>query len=295
MTLVSVIIPTRNRAPLLREAIESVLAVQRDDFEIEAIVIDDGSTDETPQVAAAYPVRYLRTEGLGLGASAARNAGMRAAQGDFIAFLDDDDVWLPGNIQPQLNVFKTHPEYGMVHAQVILTNADRSPYGEPVPSGPLKSGWIFDELLNYWPQLGCVVVRTSVVREIGDFNPAYRAEEEWDWMLRIAERYQIGRIEQPVMLFRQRGYGDEELTWRRMPDTLRVLRKYTAGTPERSAAGRRLRRKIRGWYASQFLMSARYYAKLGNRNRSLHCIYYATRASLPHTVVLAAQSREWEI
>lgn len=291
MPLVSVIIPTRNRAALLREAIESVLAVQRDGFELEPIVVDDGSGDETPDVAAAYPVVYLRTEGLG--ASAARNHGMAAATGDFIAFLDDDDLWLPTNIGSQLRVFAEHPEYGAVYAQVQLTDAQRTPFGEPSPAGPLASGWIFDDLLTYWPQVGSVVVRSSVVRAVGDFDTSLVSEEEWDWILRIARRYPIGRVEVPVLLFRQRGYGDDDVAWRRFPDTMKVFRRHTRDRDADLARKVRFQRLLwshRGWYAAGFVHSARYHAQQGDRRRAMRCLRYAVRSSPLHTVAVLASS-----
>ena len=97
--LVSVIITTRNRSKSVKKAIESVLAIQSRKFDIEIIVVDDGSTDDTPEVLQLYPATYLRTNGIGM--ANARNAGLRAAQGDFVTLLDDDDVWLPNNIVEQ--------------------------------------------------------------------------------------------------------------------------------------------------------------------------------------------------
>src|SRR6476619_2221837 len=95
MTLISVIITTRNRATMVPAAIESVLASRAGNIEMEVIVVDDGSTDNTPEVVQAYPIRYLRISG---GSAAhARSAGMEIAQGDFITFLDDDDAWAPNN------------------------------------------------------------------------------------------------------------------------------------------------------------------------------------------------------
>src|SRR5258708_15077695 len=192
--LVSVIIPTRNRSALLKEAMGSALALAYDGLEFEVLVVDDGSTDDTVDVARAYPVTVLQTPKIG--ASAARNAGMEAARGDYITFLDDDDVWLPSNIAPQLHAFADHPEYGDVFARVQLTDANRAPYGEPIPAGPRTSGWIFEDLLRYWTQLGSVVARSSVAREVGGFDTSLIAEEDWDWLMRIARRYPIGRIEE---------------------------------------------------------------------------------------------------
>ncbi len=265
-----------------------MLHVSHGDFDLEVIVVDDGSTDETPAVASSYPgVRYLRASG----GAAVRNVGLEAARGEFIAFLDDDDIYLPTNIAPQLALLREHPEYGLVYAQVQLTNTNRIPYGEPVPAGPLCSGWIFDDLLTHWPQIGTVVVRAEVQREIGGFDPALVGDEEWDWLLRTARRYQIGRIEQPVVLYRTRSHGFEELMWRRMPDTLRVFRRHTR---EGDWALRLKRERIlwahRGWYAASFLDDARWYARAGDRARALRCLQYAVRASPLHTAASVARS-----
>ena len=210
MPLVSVIIPTRNRAALLRQAIESVLAVgdaHRERFALDVMVIDDGSTDETAEVVAEYPVRFLHTDGTH-GASAGRNVGLAAARGDYIAFLDDDDLWLPGNVSAQLAVFEAHPEYGMVFGQAQRTEADLTPYGEPVPEGPATSGRIFERLLDFWPQIGTCLVRAEVAREVGPFDLELIADQDWDWLLRVAKRHEVGWIEEPVILFRQRARPD---------------------------------------------------------------------------------------
>jgi glycosyltransferase involved in cell wall biosynthesis len=288
--LVSVIIPTRNRAALLREAIESALAVRQDGFALEIIVIDDGSTDDTRAVTEGYPVTYLQGEQRG--ASAARNTGMVAARGDFITFLDDDDVWLPTNLAPQVRAFAQHPEYGAVFARVQLTDANRVAYGDPIPAEPKASGWIFEDLLTYWPQLGCVVVRTAVAREVGSFDTTLISEEDWDFLLRIARRYPIGRIEDVAVLFRQRGDGDEQLAWERFPHSLRAFHRHTHDLP--TAKRLRLQRVIwahRGALAAEFFHYAQYHSRRGNRSRALRCVGYAMRASPVHTLSVAV--REW--
>ncbi|KPV53052.1 hypothetical protein SE17_11865, partial [Kouleothrix aurantiaca] len=129
MPLVSVIITTRNRAKLLQEALESVLDVEQQGFELEIIVVDDGSTDDTAAMIARYPVIYVRTNGIGM--ARARNTGLMMANGEFLTLLDDDDVWLPSNVVAQLAVFAQHPEYGVVHAQSQLVHADCTPFGTP--------------------------------------------------------------------------------------------------------------------------------------------------------------------
>lgn len=292
MPTVSVIIPTRNRASLLRAAIESVLAIRAPDLTLEVLVIDDGSTDETAAVVAEYPVRLLRVDGSTHGASAARNVGLQAATGDFIAFLDDDDVWLPNNISAQLRVLARRPEYGAVFAQAQLTDSALVPFGAPVPAPPLRSGWIFEDIFSYYPQLATVVVRAAVARQNGLFDLSLLGDQDWDWLLRLASWSQIGVIDVPVMLFRQRGPGDEALTWRRLHFMLVVFRRHLRAVPLSHRA--HLTRELwahRGWYAAQFLTSARYHLEHGDRERARRCIRYAMRASLPHTALLLSRWR----
>lgn len=282
--LVSVIITTRNRSKALKEAIESVLSVRRDTFNLEVIVVDDGSTDDTAELVLRYPVVYLPVGGVGM--ARARNAGLRAARGDFVTLLDDDDAWLPGNITPQLALFAQHPEFGAVHAQAQLADAGMQPFGEPVPAGPLHSGWLFEELLSYWPQVGTIVTRRAVALEAGDMDPTLTGDTDWDWLLRIARRHPIGRVEQPVMLFRQRGTAEEQLSWRRFPAMLTIFHRHT----RRLGWLKQLRLqpivwRHRGWWAATFLQYAGQNWAIGARSRAYRSLYYAFRCSAPHALL----------
>ena len=282
--LVSVIITTRNRSKYLKEAIESVLAVQSPKFDLEVIVVDDGSTDDTPEVLKQYPVVQLRTSGVGM--ANARNTGLRAAKGDFVTLLDDDDIWLPNNVAPHIELFEQHPEYGAVHAQSQLADHAGVPFGDPIPAGPLPSGWIFDQLLTYWPQVGTIVTRASVAREAGDLDATLTGDTDWDWLLRIARRYPIGRIEQPVLLFRQRGIAEEAQSWRRFPAMITIFRRHVK--PFGFIKRMRLRPILwrhRGWWAGNFLEYARMNYTKGERKRAYLSLYYAFRCSPPHTLI----------
>lgn len=116
---VSVIIPTFNRAALVQEAVESVLR-QKGDFALEVIVIDDGSTPETEQGLRRFgtAIRYVRQDNTGL--NPARNHGLRLATGDYIALLDDDDVWLPGKTTVLLSALQRFPQAGFVHSNFTI-------------------------------------------------------------------------------------------------------------------------------------------------------------------------------
>jgi glycosyltransferase involved in cell wall biosynthesis len=287
--LVSVVITTKNRAAFLREAIESVLAVKNQNhpkFDIELIVVDDGSTDETPEVIKRYPVKSFRTTGIGM--AGARNMGLHAATGDFFTLLDDDDVWLPNHVASHIAFFEEHPEYGAVHAQDQTTYVDLTPYGQPGPTSPFASsgGWIFEELLTYFPQVATILTRMDVAREAGDFDPSLTGDNDWDWLLRVARRYPIGRIELPVMLFRQREKIDEALAWRRFPAMLIIFHRHTQslGLINRLKL-RPILWRHRGWWTSfYFLRYAQIHYANGDRKRAYRSFYYALRCSIPHTV-----------
>jgi len=290
--LVSVIITTRNRSRYLREALESVLAVQGAKFHLEVIVVDDGSTDDTPEVLKQYPVVHLHNGGVGM--ANARNAGLRAAKGDFVTLLDDDDIWLSNHIGPYIELFEQHPEYGAVHAQYQMADRSGKPAYKPLPFGPLSSGWIFEDLLAYCPQVGTVVTRAAAAREAGDMDPTLQGDTDWDWLLRIARRHPIGRIEQPVLLFRQRGAAEEELSWRRWPSYLTIFHRHTKplGVIKRLQL-RPILWRTRGLWAWSFLNFARINYTNGERRRAYRSVYYAFRCSPPHA--LLGCLRDWPL
>src|SRR5690349_2982534 len=147
MTRISVIIPTRNRAAMVRTAIESVLAQQSEQVELEVIVINDGSTDNTLENIKDLPIVCL--QGSGQGVSAARNLGLDAATGEFVAFLDDDDAWNAGYPHAQLACLEQHPEYGAIISQIMMADEQLRPTVGPFPDKDLPSGWIFDALFHY--------------------------------------------------------------------------------------------------------------------------------------------------
>lgn len=286
--LVSVVITTRNRSAMLREAIESVLAVKNQNhpkFDIELIVVNDGSTDNTAEVISQYPVRSFHTKGIGM--AGARNLGLHNATGDFFTLLDDDDVWLANNIAPHIALFEERPELGSVHAQFRNTRPDLTITGNPGPECSYESGWIFEELLTYFPQVATILTRMDVAREAGDFDPSLTGDNDWDWLLRIAKRYPIGRIAEPVLLFRSREKADEQLAWRRFPAVVVIFNRHMRGL---SLAQQLKLRPIlwrhRGWWATfYFLTYARMNFENGQQERGMRSFYYACRASLPHVLL----------
>ena len=173
---VSVIVPVFNGERYLRQALESALCQTH--RPVEVIVADDGSTDGTATVAASLPVTYLRQENRGPGA--ARNAAVSRASGDFLAFLDSDDVWLPDKLAIQIGALYDAPAagYALCYLRYLLDSS------RPVPRWYFKRGPPEGEG-GYAPS--CWLVRRSAWDRVGPFQTARLFGEDFDWMSRAKE------------------------------------------------------------------------------------------------------------
>jgi glycosyltransferase involved in cell wall biosynthesis len=189
--LVSVVIPVFNAEPFQREALDSVLAQDYEPFEV--IVVDDGSTDGSGTIARSYPeVRYLRQENQG--PAVARNAGIAAAQGEFLAFFDADDVMLPNKLSVQVGYLLEHPE-------ATVTLAKQGSIGAP-PEMTRETAW--GDLPDVQPT--SVVLRRSTILEIGGFDPAVTPTDDLDLLIRLRERgHEIEVLPEIVMHRRYHG------------------------------------------------------------------------------------------
>ena len=174
---VSVVIPSYNYGNLVESSIRSVLDQTRPPYEI--IVVDDGSTDNTRQVLDKYSdrIRYIYQENAG--PSAARNSGIKASRGEYIAFLDSDDVWLPYKLEKQMEVFEEDAETGMVFTYVEHADID----GNSIWIDEFENDWrgcITDKLLLRPINPSSVVVKKSVFDEAGLFDVNLRCSEDLD-------------------------------------------------------------------------------------------------------------------
>ena len=200
--LVSVIIPTHNRARSLGRALDSVFAQEGtpEHFELEALVIDDASTDETPKLIQGYPqVRHIRLP-RNLGTSAARNAGIKEASGRYVAFLDDDDAWLPWKLRRQVALLEACPDVGVVYGQEIRT------LGPDVFVWPdadeALSGWIARSLLTDCPvNTSSVLVRRTALQQAGCFDETLRCWEDYDLWLRLAFSERFRFLPGPAVIY----------------------------------------------------------------------------------------------
>ena len=200
-TTVSVVLPTYNRAHTVRTAIDSVLAQSYEDFEL--IVVDDGSTDDTPTVVSDvsdHRVQYLRFPE-NRGANVARNAGIRAADGQYIAFQDSDDVWRPRKLELQVRTFERAPEdVGVVYTGYYRVSDGDRQYG---PRGKeTLSGDVHEEMLkgNGWfIPTAVAAVRQACFDAVGLFDERLQRLQDWEMWLRLSERYEFELVNKPLL------------------------------------------------------------------------------------------------
>ena len=201
MPAVSIIITTHNRPRLLVRAIESARSASRNHVEI--VVVDDASRDETARICrSTADINYVRAE-RNQGVAGARNLGILRSSGDYLSFLDDDDVRLPGSLDAQVEALASVPEAAFNYGQAILGRQDGSMTEQFYPA-QAPQGDVFWELLthNFVPS-GATVFRRSCLYRVGLLDDAIPGIDDWDLWVRLAEIYPALALEQPVMVWRQ--------------------------------------------------------------------------------------------
>ena len=205
---VSVVIPAHNAAAFIGGTLESVLSQTFSDLEV--VVVDDGSADGTRQVVAGAGPPVVLHAGPRRGVSAARNEGVRHSRGDYIAFMDHDDLWEKDKVRRQVELLDADPAVGLVFTQAREMRAAGAPSGAPaeevfpVIEDPASFlGRAYENLAhwNYIP-MSSVMVRRSALPGLdegaGPFDPRYLLAEDWDLWLRIAADHRIAFIPEPL-------------------------------------------------------------------------------------------------
>ena len=203
--IVSVIIPTYNRVRMLKEAIDSVLA--QDYQNVELIVVDDGSTDNTTELLKAYGQHLSVINQKNAGVSAARNAGIATATGHYIAFLDSDDLWLPQKLTRQVQFFNLHPEALICQTEEIWIRNGRRV--NPKLRHKKLSGMIFEPSLYLClVSPSAIMIRQPLFDKAGLFDESLPACEDYDLWLRVSCRYPVYLIDTPLTIKRG-GHPDQ--------------------------------------------------------------------------------------
>lgn len=323
--LVSVVIPSYNRAYIVGHAIESVL---RQTYKnVEVVVIDDGSSDDTKSVVTAFDerVRYIYQPNAGI--AVARNSGIAAARGEFVAFLDSDDVWLPWKLEAQLSVLRQRPEIGMiwtdmtavdesgtvVEAEYLRTfyqasfrhtrieqicepagmlraffpDAPRSAAAHPVYTGSIHSHMFMGNIVH----TSTVVVRREWARRIGGFDLEMRpAGEDYDFHFRITGCGPVAFIDAPSILYRVN--AEDQVTAPRVVVHIARgnLRTVLRTLEEQGASIRLPRRKINHRVAESYAWLGTELLKTGSRTEAARHLWrsLAIRPLQPTTAATLA-------
>ena len=243
MPRVSVIIPAYNAGDRVCEAIESAAAQTYSDFEI--IVVDDGSTDDTERKVKRFGgrVRYLRQENQGV--SAARNFGIRASGGEYVAFLDADDLWNRDKLERQVPALESDARVGLVCSDWTLEVK-----GTVIPSvlstrPAVRSGYLFREVVrNAFVLTSTVIVRRRYLEDVGGFDERFPTAEDQDLWLRISYHHLVAFVPIALTTKRQQDNGLSSDPRAASVYQIKLLEKALASLPDLSRRNRQLLQSV---------------------------------------------------
>jgi len=203
--IVSVIMPTYNRADYLKNSVQSVLDQTFSDFEI--ILMNNYSTDDTLDVISAFNddrIKVINFKNDGIIARS-RNQGIRQSKGKYIAFLDDDDLWCPEKLELQIKYLESHPEFDLVYSNALIIDEYGNRKDLLMDSKQAKTGHVFLYLLyeNFVPIL-TVLMRREIFETNGPLNedPCIKGAEDYEYWLRASLKFNFGYIDQSLALYR---------------------------------------------------------------------------------------------
>jgi glycosyltransferase involved in cell wall biosynthesis len=220
---VSVVIPSYNAAEFIERTIDSVLAQSYRDLEV--VVVDDGSSDTTPDIVAAYgdPVRLIIQPNNGV--SAARNRAIAESRGELIAFLDHDDLWYSDKLDRQVRVLDARPEVGLIYANADFIDQSDKRMWIYLAQSRLHRGQVLSRLfLDCFVPLLTTVVRKSLLADIGPFVTRWHIAEDYDLFLRAAECTEVDYVDEALAGYRIHSGNLSRNYSRRLSEEQEVLR-----------------------------------------------------------------------
>ncbi|MHC5036512.1 MAG: glycosyltransferase family 2 protein [Planctomycetota bacterium] len=280
--IVSVIIPTYNRRDFVLEAIASV---ERQTFQdLEIVVVDDGSKDGTKEAVTRLSDSRIRfVEKAHSGIAATRNRGLQEARGEVFAFLDSDDQWVPEKLTKQLPLLRGDVGFGYARYRSVKG-------GETLRSKPIggPSGWIFLDLLSrIFVQTSTAVVRREAAQAVGPFDESLSYADEYDYFLRLAERFRAGFVDEDLVIYRIHEGNESRDHLRRISENLEVYRRIFG----REDLVRRTRRIAGGRVARYAIQLGYCLFEEGDREGAVRSFREALRA---RPLSLAARRGLWK-
>jgi glycosyltransferase involved in cell wall biosynthesis len=234
MPAVSIVIPAYNHAKFLKGTIESALAQTWRDYEI--VVVDDGSKDDTPAVAAQFgeAIHYVRQANQGMAAT--RNTALRHATGAIISFLDDDDLWLPNYLATVVPYFQADASLAAVHTGYQLTSDEAGRDYPGHSSRTVPADQLYDTLIEggFYPP-SSVSVRRRILDQVGFFDEGLQGYADWELWLRICRAHKFIGIPKELIKYRIHAGGLSSNVQHMTDDRLKAVRKHF-GPPDGAAA-----------------------------------------------------------
>ncbi len=300
MSRVSVIIPVYNSAKTVGEALDSVAAQTYTDYEI--IVVNDGSSDQSENVIKKYmrpPLDVTYVEQVNKGPGAARNTGLRLAKGEFVAFLDADDLWDKDKLATAVQAMDAHPEVKLVFTDmrhVVNNSLAHSSYLHERGYRHIASGHIYDNLLKgnfiFTPT---VVLRRDALDETGQFDEQLPIAEDYDLWLRITRQYPVYYLDRPLVTRRRMGSNITENKQAYVQSCIRLREKllevHKTEPDRRRLIARQLKRDHYNlgyilFADLKFKESRKFFFKtLPARNYFLKSLFYIVVSFLPVSVI----------
>ncbi len=272
--VVSVVVTTYNYGKYVRGAVDSVLGQTYGNLDV--LVIDDGSTDDTRRILAEYVqagrIRYLYQDNAGQ--ARAKNRGIAEARGEFVAFLDADDQWLPRKIEKQISLF-ADDRVGVVCSKRKIILADGRLFPDP-PHTRLRRGDVLGPIFarNFVP-FSTAVVRRSCFDQVGVFDEALGMGIDYDLWIRMAARYHFDFVDEELALYRY-GHGQmSQNVGKRIESNWNIIRKTLA---DASIAERIDRKYVREAFAENLCTEAEYKKIRGEPLAALACYLKSVRA-----------------
>ena len=272
---VSVVLPTYNRADIIDDPICSVLTQTYEDFEL--IVVDDGSTDNTAEVIEAFDddrIRYIKHDG-NKGAPAARNTGIEASQGEYIAFQDSDDDWLPDKLEKQMQTFRdSSSSVGVVYTGMKRKRDDKTVYipyeGVEQTEGDISKSILFQ---NFVPAQ-VAMVRKRCFDEVGGFDEQAWPISDWELWIRISKQYQFKLVDEPLVTGEIRSDSISRSQRTKVEARERIIGKHHDNFHKSALA-------------SQLFYIGHGFMKLGQEKKGRKYLNQAVKTS-PHPIYIAA-------
>ena len=235
MPKVSVVIPAYNAMPFLSKTLDSVLGQTFSDFEV--LVINDGSTDGTGAwVSALADRRVTLINQENQGCAIARNTGVFVSNGDYIAFLDADDIWESTKLEKQVRILETRPNVGLVNTWI--SHIDGEGVSLEKLGTPDSEGYVWESVIEENPIMcgSTPMVRRECFESVGLFDQSLRSAEDWDMWIRIAKKYEFAVVKEPLVRYRIHANSKSHNLQLHLKSRLQVIEKAFQNTvPDKAA------------------------------------------------------------